>query len=187
MKVTVGVSAHHVHLNKKDLETLFGHELTFMRSLNQIGQFASMELVTLKTEKGEIKNVRVLGPIRDYTQVEISKTDSFKLGLNPPVRSSGDLNDSEKITIIGEKGSIDLEQGVIIADRHIHMTKEESLKYGFKNNQKVKIKVDTIKGGILDNVRIRVADNSYYEMHLDTDDANAFMLKNGDEVTIIED
>ena len=126
MKVSVGVSNRHVHLKQSDLEKLFGkdYELENIGNLNQPGQFKSSSLVTIKTKKNEINNVRVLGPIRDYTQIEISKTDSYKLGLNPPVRNSGDLSDSEKIVIVGPKGEIETD-GCIIATRHIHILKEQ--------------------------------------------------------------
>ena len=128
MKVTVGVSNHHVHLKQSDLDILFGCELTKKSDLKQPGQFASFEVVTIKTDKSEINNVRVLGPVRNYTQIEISKTDAYKLGLNPPVRSSGNLDNSEIVTLIGPNGSIKTD-GCIIADRHIHITYEDKEKY----------------------------------------------------------
>ncbi|HIU22134.1 MAG TPA: phosphate propanoyltransferase [Candidatus Fimihabitans intestinipullorum] len=187
MKVTVGVSNRHVHLTKSDLETLFGigHELTKVKDINQPGQFASAEMVTLKTEKNEIKKVRVLGPIRPYTQVEISKTDAFTLGLKPPMRESGDVVGSAPITLIGPNGTIDLKEGCIIATRHIHATKEDAKRLGLEGIDKVSVRVGGEKGGVMENVSVRVADNSYYEMHIDTDDANAHFISNGDEVEII--
>lgn len=187
MKVTVGVSNRHVHLTKEDLETLFGigHELTKVKDINQPGQFASAEMVTLKTEKNEIKKVRVLGPVRPYTQVEISKTDAFTLGLKPPMRESGDVVGSAPITLIGPNGTIDLKEGCIIATRHIHATKEDAKRLGLEGIDKVSVRVGGEKGGVMENVSVRVADNSYYEMHIDTDDANAHFISNGDEVEII--
>ena len=187
MKVTVGVSNRHVHLTKSDLETLFGigHELTKVKDINQPGQFASAEMVTLKTEKNEIKKVRVLGPVRPYTQVEISKTDAFTLGLKPPMRESGDVVGSAPITLIGPNGTIDLKEGCIIATRHIHATKEDAKRLGLEGIDKVSVRVGGEKGGVMENVSVRVADNSYYEMHIDTDDANAHFISNGDEVEII--
>ena len=187
MKVTVGVSNRHVHLTKEDLETLFGigHELTKVKDINQPGQFASAEMVTLKTEKNEIKKVRVLGPIRPYTQVEISKTDAFTLGLKPPMRESGDVVGSAPITLIGPNGTIDLKEGCIIATRHIHATKEDAKRLGLEGLDKVSVRVGGEKGGVMENVSVRVADNSYYEMHIDTDDANAHFISNGDEVEIV--
>ena len=127
MDVTIGVSNHHVHLCKHDLEILFGndYELSIKKELVQPGEFASNSLVSIKTEKATIENLRILGPIRNYTQVEISRTDAYKLGINPPARDSGDLEGSAGITIIGPNGSIDLEKGCIIATRHIHLTPED--------------------------------------------------------------
>lgn len=187
MKVTVGVSNRHVHLTKQDLETLFGigHELTKVKDINQPGQFASAEMVTLKTEKNEIKKVRVLGPVRPYTQVEISKTDAFTLGLKPPMRESGDVIGSASITLIGPNGTLDLKEGCIIATRHIHATKEDAKRLGLEGIDKVSVRVGGEKGGVMENVSVRVADNSYYEMHIDTDDANAHFISNGDELEII--
>lgn len=187
MKVVVHVSAHHLHLTREDLDILFGkgYELHKYKDLLQIGQYASEEKVTIKTEKGEM-TLRVLGPTRSYTQIEISKTDAYKLGINPPVRTSGDIKDSAKVTIIGPNGIIENKEGVIIADRHIHMTKEEADEYGFTDGEEVMVKVNTIKGGIMDHVIIRAKDNSYYEMHIDTDDANAFLLNGDEEVEIIK-
>ena len=187
MKVTVGVSNRHVHLTKQDLETLFGigHELTKVKDINQPGQFASAEMVTLKTEKNEIKKVRVLGPVRPYTQVEISKTDAFTLGLKPPMRESGDVIGTASITLIGPNGTLDLKEGCIIATRHIHATKEDAKRLGLEGIDKVSVRVGGEKGGVMENVSVRVADNSYYEMHIDTDDANAHFISNGDELEII--
>ena len=182
MKLKVGVSNRHVHLKQSDLDILFGQELTKQKDLTQPGQFASCEFVTIKTAKSEINNVRVLGPVRDYTQIEISKTDAYKLGLNPPVRSSGHLENSEVVTLIGPKGSITT-NGCIIADRHIHITYVDKEKYNFPD--KVKIKIAGEKPGIIE-VNIKPSTEAFLELHLDTDDANAFLLKNGDEVEILD-
>lgn len=188
MKVSVGVSNRHVHLKKTDLEKLFGkgYELENIGDLNQPGQFKSSSLVTIKTKKSEINKVRVLGPIRDYTQIEISKTDSYKLGLNPPVRNSGDLSDSEKIIIVGPKGEIETD-GCIIATRHIHILKEQMKLYNLVGKEKVNVLIPGEKGGIISDVYLKVAPNSFFELHLDTDDANAHLLKSGDIVEILED
>ena len=181
MKIKVGISNRHVHLKQEDLDILFGEPLDKEFDLNQPNNFASTSFVDLKTSKSAIEHVRVLGEIREYTQVEISKTDAYKLGLNPPVRTSGDLDNSELITIIGPKGTVTL-NCCIIADRHIHITEEDKLKY--RLNDTVNIKIDGIKGGTIDNVHLKVGTHSYFELHLDTDDANAFLLKNNDEVEI---
>lgn len=181
MKVTVGVSNHHVHLKQSDLDILFGCELTKKSDLKQPGQFASFEVVTIKTDKSEINNVRVLGPVRNYTQIEISKTDAYKLGLNPPVRSSGNLDNSEIVTLIGPNGSIKT-NGCIIADRHLHITYKDKEKYNIPD--KILVKIGGIKPGVIE-VDVKPSEEAYFEIHLDTDDANAFLLKNGDEVEIL--
>ena len=186
MKVKVAISAHHIHLTKKDLDILFGenYELHKRNDLSQKGQFASLETVKIKTLKGEMV-LRVLGPVRDYTQAEVSKTDAYKLGINPPVRNSGDIIGSEKVTIIGPNGIIEDKECCIIADRHIHVTKEHRKLYGLEDKEYVSVLVPGEKGGILSNVRIKETEKAYYEMHIDTDDANAFLIKNGDIVEII--
>ena len=188
MKVSIGVSNRHVHLTREHLNILFGenYELESIKALNQPGQFMSSSKVTLKTDKDIIENVRVVGPIRSYTQVEISKTDAFKLGLNPPVRTSGDVIGSSPITIIGPNGEINLEYGCIIADRHIHITPHQKELYGLSNYDKVNVILPGIKGGMISNVDLKVSEESYFELHLDTDDANAHLIKSGDIATIIE-
>lgn len=187
MLVSIGVSNRHVHLKKEDLEILFGkdYELTVLRPVKQPGQFACNETVTIKTDKSEMNGVRVLGPIRDYTQVEISKTDSYKLGLNPPIRTSGDLKDSSPITIIGPKGKIDLEEGCIMSNRHIHISRAEYEELGFKGLSEVSVKIEGIKGGILEHVFLKISDGAVAEMHIDTDDANAHLINNNDSVEVI--
>lgn len=187
MKVTVGISNRHVHLTKEDLETLFGEGycLEVVRPINQPGQFASSAFVTVKTEKSEIEHVRVLGPVRDYTQVEVSMTDAYKLGVRPPIRDSGDLEGSLPVTLIGPKGELHLDKGLILADRHIHMTPKQREMYGFKDVDYVSVAIPGEKGGIINNVRIKVLEKSYYELHLDTDDANAFLLHDGDVLEIL--
>ena len=175
MKVSIGVSNRHVHLKEDDFHMLFGNDCIMenIKNLNQPGQFSSNLFVTIKTDKSCIEKVRVLGPLRDYTQVEISKTDAYKLGLNPPVRDSGDLKDSETVTIIGPKGELLAKESCIIATRHIHLTKDHMREYNLEGKKTVSVLIDGEKGGIINNVHLKVADNSYFEMHLDTDDANA--------------
>ena len=188
MKVQIGISNRHVHLKQEHLNILFGenYKLENIKDLNQPGQFVSSSKVTIQTEKNEFKNVRVVGPIRDYTQVEISKSDAIKLGLNPPVRDSGDLIGSSPITIIGPKGSVELEYGCIIADRHIHITPKQMELYGLVEKEKVNVLIPGEKGGIIFNVNLKVSEQSYFELHLDTDDGNAHMIKTGDIVEILE-
>ncbi len=187
MKVSIGVSNRHVHLNEKDLQVLFGegYELEKVRDINQPGQFAAKETVTILTEKGSIERVRVLGPLRPYTQVEISKTDAYKLGVNPPVRDSGDLEGSAPISIVGPVGRVDLDKGCIIASRHIHITPKQMELYGLEGITTVDVVLPGEKGGILNNVALKVSEASYFELHIDTDDANAHLVTSDDMAEII--
>lgn len=176
MQVTIGISNRHIHLTEEDLKTLCGDiKLEKVYDLNQPGQFASTLKLTIKTDKATIENVRVLGPTRNYTQVELSKTDAIKLGINPPLRESGDLREASPITIIGPCGVI-TKDCAIIATRHIHIDKVTREKLGLTNVDYVSVKVSGIKGGILNHVSIKETNPAYYEMHLDTDDANAHFL-----------
>jgi len=186
MKVTIGVSNHHVHLTEDDFKILFGNDanLGFVKNLNQPGQFASSEKVDIQVGDKVLKDLRVLGPFRVYTQVELSKTDCRLLKINAPVRESGFLEGAAKVTIIGPMGKIE-RNAAIIADRHIHITKEQREKLGLKNIDEVSVKVSSEKGGIFEHVKIKEASNSYYEMHIDTDDANGFLIENGMDGEII--
>lgn len=186
MKVQVGVSNRHIHVTEEHYKILFGDKkIVNIRDLNQPGQFASSDLVTLKTDKSTIENVRLIGPCREYTQVEISRTDAYKLGLNPPVRESGDLKGSSPITIIGPNGSIDLKEGCIIADRHIHVDDNIIKYHHLEGVKEVNVLVHGEKGGVLSHVHLKHSKEAYFELHLDTDDANGFMLKQGDIVDIL--
>lgn len=186
MKVPIGVSARHVHLTKDVYMKLFGNDnLEVMRYLDQPTQFASTSVVNIRCGENEIPNVRVLGPFRNYNQVEVSKTDAYKLKVNPPVRESGNVSGSVPVTIIGPMGEISLNEGLIVANRHIHITPSEVLKYGLDGIQEVYINIDGEKGGILKNVSLKVSEDAGFRLHLDTDDANAFDLKNDDEVEIL--
>lgn len=182
--VRVGVSNHHVHLTEEVYQMLFSTPLTKKYDLNQVGEFASNQVVTLKTEKNSISHVRVVGPIRKYNQVEISRSDAYLLGLEPPVRSSGDLENSESITIVGEKGKVTLQNVCIVADRHVHMNFEEASALGLQDNEMVQIIVAGDKSCILD-ANTKVSANGFFELHLDLDDANAAGVKNGDEVVMV--
>lgn len=187
MEVKIAISARHVHLTKEDFEYLFGKEkLTKLKDLTQTGEYASNEMVSLITEKGKIDNVRIIGPLRSYTQVEISKTDSYKLGLNPPVRSSGDLTNSSFITI-EHNGKVITKECCIIANRHIHVNSKDLDKYNLKDGEVVKLKVSGIKGGILDNVIIKSSDKYVLEAHLDVDDGNAHLINSGEVGVIINE
>lgn len=187
IEVNIGVSNRHVHLKMGDFKKLFGEDFNLekVKDLTQPGEFSSNAKVTIKTEKSTIENVRVLGPIRNYTQVEISKTDAFKLGINPPVRESGDIIGSEKVTLIGPAGEVELNEGCIIATRHIHLTNEDVLKYNLQGLKYVDVLLEGEKSGILKNVSLKVNDNYIFELHIDTDDANAHLISQGDIGTIL--
>lgn len=187
MKVSIGVSNRHVHLTQEHLEFLFGknYKLKELKKINQPHQFAATDTVVIKTEKSAIENVRILGPVRSYSQVEISKTDAYKLGINPPIRESGDIKDSQSITIVGPKGELMLNEGCIIPTRHIHINPKQVKLYELEGLDKVDVLIGNEKEAILKNVSIKISDPAYYEMHIDTDDANANLVKSGDIATII--
>ena len=188
--IPVGISNRHIHLSKQDLETLFGagYELTPIKDLSQPGQYACKETLTLiGPSMRPIENVRVLGPVRKASQVEISLTDSFVLKVKPPVRESGDIAGSAPITIVGPKGIVELKEGCIIANRHIHMHTSDAVKYGVKDGDY--IDVDAMQGTRKTRwygVQVRVRDDFALEMHVDTDDANAVGYKNGYTVSVVK-
>lgn len=184
--VPVGVSNRHIHLSREDMEMLFGpgQNLTRMKAMKQPGQYAAEETVTLKGPKGELRRVRVLGPFRKQTQVEISVSDGFALGIKAPMRMSGDLDESAGLEIVGPLGSVKLEQGVIVAQRHIHMHPEDAKKAGVSNGDIVNVEAQGMRGGILKNVAVRVSEASALEIHIDVEEANALGLKNNDQVRI---
>jgi len=173
--IPIEVSAHHVHLSKNDLELLFGesYELTPERQLTQPGEFAAEEKVDLKTEKGEIKKVRIVGPLRDKTQIELSYTDSIRLGLKVPLRRSGDLENSAGVTLINNGKELKIEEGVIIPWRHIHMNPEEAKELGVENNQLVSVEVKGERSLTFHKVQVRVGESYKLSMHVDTDEGNA--------------
>lgn len=184
MEITVGVSNRHVHLTKEDVNILFGEDytLTPRNYLDQPGQYATEETVTLETDKNKKDFVRIVGPTREYTQVELLEEDKEYFGINPPVRNSGELNDSETITIIGPKGKIKKENICIIANRHIHINTRD--KNNFYENQIVKVEID---GRILDNVHIKIDDNYNTALHINKDDARINNIENGSVGVIKED
>ncbi len=187
-QVPVGISARHIHLSQADLDVLFGegYELTVKKELSQPGQYAANERVDLVTEKTTLKGVSVLGPVRKQSQVEVSLTDSLKLGLKPPVRDSGDLKGSPGIVLVGPKGSVTLQEGVIAACRHIHMTPQDAAKFAVKDKEIVKVRCGGQRGLVFDNVLIRVHEQYALEMHIDTDEANAAMAKTGELLEVIK-
>jgi acetate kinase len=179
--VPIEVSAHHVHLTQEHVETLFGpgHTLTPASELSQPGQFASEEQVTLVGPKGRIERVRVLGPVRSATQVEIAMTEQFKLGIHPPIRESGDIKDTPGVVLEGPAGTVTLEQGVVCALRHIHMTPEDALRFGVKDKCTVRVRVPGDRELLFGDVLVRVHPNFRLAMHVDTDEANAANIKTG--------
>jgi putative phosphotransacetylase len=187
-QVPVGVSNRHIHLSQKDVETLFGpgHQLTKKKELMG-GQYACEECCTIVGLKlRAIENVRVLGPARKATQVEISYTDARKLGINVPVRESGDIAGSAPIAIVGPKGAVYCKEGCIVAARHIHMSPADAAKAGVNDGDYVSVKMDNERGTTFDQVKIRVDESFTLEMHIDTDEANASDIKSGDKVVIVK-
>lgn len=187
-KIPVGVSNRHIHLTEKDLFTLFGegYKLTNVKFLSQPGQFAARETVVIRGVKGEIQNVRVLGPVRKASQVEISKTDMFTLGVIVPVRMSGDIKGTPGIEVIGPNGSVTLQEGLIIAKRHIHMHPDEAKQFGVQDNDVVQVKTSGERALIFDQVVIRVHETFALDFHIDIDEANAAGLKTGDTIQLVK-
>lgn len=174
--VLVEVSARHVHVSREDLDTLFGkgYELTAKKDLSQPGQYACEERVTVVGPKRELKNVSILGPVRPSTQVEISMTDARSIGVTAPVRESGDIAGTPGCKLIGPKGEVELDKGVIVAKRHIHMTPADAEKYALKDKQVVDVKIagegrSTVYGDVV----VRVSEKFALAMHIDTDEGNA--------------
>lgn len=176
MKFIVETSARHVHLSQADLETLFGagYELTKKKDLSQPGQYACEERVTIVGSKKEMAGVSILGPVRKDTQVELSLTDARSIGVNAPIRESGDIAGSGACKIVGPKGEIEISEGVIAAKRHIHATVEDAKNLGVENGEVVSVKVDTEgRSLVFGDVVVRVSDSYALAMHIDTDESNA--------------
>ena len=188
-RIPVGVSLRHVHLCREHIHLLFGpgHELTRLRPLPQPGEFVAAETVTLVGPRlRAMEHVRVLGDVRSTTQVEISRTDGYLLGVHPPVRRSGDLSGTPGLTLIGPAGSLTLERGVIIANRHIHMNPDDARHFGVTDGQEVDVRVQSERSTILGQVQIRVGGpRAVLYMHLDTDDANAAAVDENTSVEIL--
>ena len=175
-KIPLGISNRHIHLTANTFHKLFGEnvELEPMRPLYQPGEFASKYLLTIVGPKlRSIPNVRILGPLRKYDQVEVSLTDAIFLGIDPPVTNSGALEEAEPLTLVGPNGSLYLERCAIIANRHIHCSNKEASQFGLKNGDYCRVRIGGEKSTIFENVLIRTNDNWKLQIHLDTDDANA--------------
>jgi putative phosphotransacetylase len=187
--VPIGISNRHIHLTREHVEVLFGkgYQLTKCKDLSQPGQYACKEQLTIVgPSMRAIEGVRVLGPERKKSQVEISRTDSFTLKVKPPVRESGDLAGSAPITIIGPKGIVTLDEGCIIANRHIHMSVEEGEKFGVRDGEYVDVQIDGERKSLFYDVQIRVHKDFRLEMHIDTDDANAAGVGNGFKAKLLK-
>lgn len=186
--VPVGISNRHLHVSQEHLEILFGpgYQLKSMKPLSQPGQYAAEETVNLIGPKSTIAKVRILGPVRPCTQVEVSRTDSFILGITPPVRDSGSLSGTPGITIEGPKGKVELKEGAIIAQRHLHLHTDEAAEYGLKDKEWISIKFEGERSIVFNRVLVRVGPNFAKDLHLDTDEANAAGLTNGDRGIIIK-
>ena len=179
-QVPVGISVRHIHLTRDDVDKLFGYgyQLTPKKALSQPGQFVCAERLTLAGPKGEISNVVVLGPERKESQGEISL-------IKAPVRSSGDTKGTPGVTLRGPNGTLTEPEGVMIADRHIHMTPAQAAAFGLADGDRVKVKIDGPKPGVMGGVLIRANDKCALDFHIDTDDGNAFLLKQGQLVTVL--
>lgn len=186
--VPVGISNRHLHVTQKDLEILFGsgHTLTKTKDLSQTGQFACEETVTLFTCKSQIEKVRILGPVRKETQVELSVTDCIKLGIQVPIRESGNLAGTPGIEIVGPNGKIHLESGVIIAARHIHMSPDDAASFHVEPGEIVSVYAPGVRSVTFNQVVVRVREDFVLDFHIDTDEANAANLKNGDMGELIK-
>ncbi|MDU6063551.1 MAG: phosphate propanoyltransferase [Anaerococcus sp.] len=186
-KIPVGISGRHIHLSQNDLDTLFGkgYKLTPIKSLSQPGQFACKECLTIAAKKGCIEKVRIIGPTREKTQVEILRSDAFKLGIKPVLRLSGDLKDTPGLTVIGPEGAVILNEGAIVAQRHIHFNNLQAKERGFKNGDIVSIRTRGERSAVLENVSVRVGDNGYLDCHIDQEEANALGLGPKDFIEII--
>jgi putative phosphotransacetylase len=187
-KIPIGVSARHIHLSQKHMELLFGigYQLNIFKLLSQPDQFAAKETVCIIGSKGRFENVRILGPARGQTQLEIARTDAFFLGIDPPVRESGHIEGTPGITIVGPSGQMHLDQGVIIAARHIHLHTSDAMEWGVSDKQRLRIRVGGQRGLVFEEVIARVSDQFKLEMHVDTDEANAAGIQTGDLGELLE-
>ena len=187
-QVPVGVSNKHVHVSREDLDILFGegYELTVMKDLSQPGQYAAEERVEVVGKKGTMV-MRILGPTRKRTQVEISRSDSFGLGVEAVLRESGNTDGTPGILLRGPKGEVEIKDGVIVAARHIHFHTDDAEKFGIKNKDLVKVRAGGPRGVVFEEVICRVDPSYALDMHIDMDEANAAAINNGDLVEVIKE
>lgn len=187
-QLSVGISGRHLHLTREVLDQLFGrgYELTKLRDLSQPGEFAANETVTIVGPRGRaIEGVRIIGPTRKYTQAELSRSDGIRLGIELPIRKTGDLAGTPGLTIVGPDGTVVLREGAMRASRHIHMTTADGARFGLTDSQIVKVRVGGPASLTFDNVVVRVSDRYALDFHINTDDANAAGLKTGDLVEMV--
>ena len=186
-QVPVGISVRHIHLTRADVDKLFGYgyQLTPKKELSQPGQFACVECLDVIGPKGELKRVRILGPERSATQIELAQTDCRTIGVNAPVRSSGDTKGTPGVTLRGPLGELTVPEGVIVADRHLHMTPAQAAAFGLADGDRVQIRINGLKPGIMGGVLVRASNKCALDFHIDTDDGNAFLLKQGQLVTVL--
>lgn len=185
--VPIGISARHIHLSKAHIELLFGagYELQVMKDLTQLGQYAAVETVAVVGPRGGFDKVRILGPARKESQLEVSMTDALKLGIAAPVRESGNIEGTPGVKVIGPQGEVELERGVIIAARHIHFHTSDALKWGIEDKQVLKVRTTGSRPLVFEDVIARVSESFALDMHIDTDEGNAAGVKTGDFAEII--
>lgn len=187
-EVPIGVSARHIHLTEEHIAKLFGdgYELKPLKPLSQPGQYAAEETVAIVGPKGRFDKVRILGPARRASQVEISKTDAFALGISPPVRESGNIEGTPGVRVVGPAGEVTLERGVIIAARHIHFHTKEAAAWGIVDKQLLRVRVGGERPLVFEDVIARVSDQYVLDMHIDTDEGNAAGVKTGDIAVVLD-
>jgi putative phosphotransacetylase len=185
--IPIGVSARHIHLSQSDLVALFGegYELSSFKDLSQPGQFAAQETVAIIGPKGQFDKVRILGPIRPQTQIEVSRTDAFTLGIHPPVRESGHIEGTPGLRVIGPKGEVRLDKGVIVAARHIHFHTSDAKQWGIQDKQLLRVQLRGERSLIFEDVIARISDQFALDMHIDTDEGNAAGVKTGDKAELL--
>ncbi|MCL2110251.1 phosphate propanoyltransferase [Microgenomates group bacterium] len=186
--VKLSISGRHLHISREDLDALFGpnYQLTKFQDISQHGQWTAHEKVTLLGPKGQLDNVRILGPVRPQTQVEVSRTDATKLGVNPPVRESGDLSGTVGLTLLSPAGKkVELREGVMIAARHIHFSPEQAREHSLTDGDQLSVQINGQRGGVLHHVIVRVRSDYDEDLHVDTDEANALGIKNDSQGIVI--
>lgn len=187
-RVPIGISARHIHLSSEHVKALFGEgaELTVFKPLSQPNQYAANETVEVHGPKGSFAKVRILGPVRKETQLEVSRTDAFALGLKPPVRESGKIEGTPGIRIVGPAGEVTVDRGVIVAARHIHFHTSDAERWGIADKQLLRVRVGGERGVVFEQVLARVHEQYALDMHIDTDEGNAAGLSTGDFGEILD-